>query len=448
MTNEATDRIRTLVDDPQAPLELRTALASKLLDMELDRQRLDLERETSRAQSRLKKWSTPLAIALTGVITISATFAVDYFKADQKADQALTLEQLKRQLDARDAELRSELALQAKENEASIAAEAARRKFEYGLLEREIGKYDNPAQRAQALLFLTEAGLLEGLNTRKLAEWAERSLRKEGVDLDDLQIPDLSPTAGAPETVGDILDGLKARGIDGYRDDFLAGLSLPIPSHPSLGKRRDYGHFSVVMDADRPIARIAAWNTDMSLQQHGLRPRNYFLDPVLGEDEQTSAGVYRNNRLDRGHIVGRRSVTWGPDLGTAQLAGASAFFYPNISPQYDMFNRGLWLEIENTVLQRAVDLGVRITGFAGPVIADSDKIVQGQRVPQKFWMLAVAVDEGGQTRATAFLAPQKEDMARFRRGEPLRPFIVTLDVLETLTGFDFAVPADAQLFID
>jgi hypothetical protein len=157
------------LSDPSLSDELKKFLVEKSIQKETAAWSNQLE-------TRKWRWSTPLAIALTGVITIGANFAVSYWMAQQK--QGLDV--------------------------ASADAEAKRRtisnerEFEYKIVERELGQEKSEGERAQVLLFLVRAGVLNGLNVTELKNMAEAALRKEGKEPSVVGIPSLGLDDNSP----------------------------------------------------------------------------------------------------------------------------------------------------------------------------------------------------------------------------------------------------------
>ncbi|MCU1274239.1 MAG: hypothetical protein JWO48_1670 [Bryobacterales bacterium] len=100
------------------------------------------------------RWSTPLAVALTGVITIAANFGTNYWTASQK----------------------QHLDDQTGDSEARRKTAAAEREFEYRIVERELTQDKPEKARARILLFLVRSGVLTGLNAQELRQMAEDTL--------------------------------------------------------------------------------------------------------------------------------------------------------------------------------------------------------------------------------------------------------------------------------
>jgi endonuclease G len=122
-----------------------------------------------------------------------------------------------------------------------------------------------------------------------------------------------------------------------------------------------------------------------------------------------------NSAFDKGHIVRRDDVAWGATFAEVQAANGDTYHVTNCSPQVAGFNRSNhadnWGALEDLVLKQAK--GQKLTVFAGPVLAASDRRFVGVdetsavkvQIPDEYWKVVVAVDEGG-LRSFAFVLKQ------------------------------------------
>ena len=147
---------------------------------------------------------------------------------------------------------------------------------------------------------------------------------------------------------------------EGYDPDFLAHplpLPAPGPEHAEVASAElRYHHFSVVMHRTRALALLTGVNVDGARLRVPERTGDrWFLDPRLPVSEQTGEAVYRDNPLDRGHLVRRRDPAWGDTDAQAKAANDDTFHYTNAAPQHHLFNAGrtLWVGLEDYVLQNA-----------------------------------------------------------------------------------------------
>jgi len=238
----------------------------------------------------------------------------------------------------------------------------------------------------------------------------------------------------------------------GYDPTFL-GPAVPLPVATQPVRELPSTHFTVLLDPVRRLAAATAVNVDGVTLLDVPRGDDWHLDPRVAADEQAGPELYARNDLDRGHLVRRRDPVWGTP-GEAARANRETFAYPNAAPQASGFNqsRGLWLGLEDHVLEHAQAQRLRVSVLTGPVLAGDDPVYRGIAIPRRFWKVAVwALDAGRHLAAAAFVLDQTPQLhatelaaathAAARAGDPppLGPFrtfqVPVADVAE-LTGLD------------
>ncbi|MFG2288358.1 DNA/RNA non-specific endonuclease [Streptomyces sp. NPDC048595] len=201
----------------------------------------------------------------------------------------------------------------------------------------------------------------------------------------------------------------------GYDENFLGvPVPLPTPSSPDVPSLvLPYTHFTVVLRPDRRMAAATAVCIDgRLLVEHVPRESSWRFDPRLDEHHQTGDEVYRDNSLDKGHLVRRLDPVWG-EATEANKANADTFHYTNAAPQADVFNQGkqLWQGLENFLLDHAATFDRKLTVLTGPVLHDSDPPYRGVQVPLRFWKVVAFVQDGS-LAATAYVLDQSPDLTR------------------------------------
>ncbi|MFC7110487.1 DNA/RNA non-specific endonuclease [Nonomuraea rubra] len=171
----------------------------------------------------------------------------------------------------------------------------------------------------------------------------------------------------------------------------------------------DYHHFSVVMNRQRRLAFFTAVNIDGGTSLRIRRdPDRWIHDPRLPHTEQTGEEVYRDNPLDRGHLVRRLDPAWGASHAVAKSGNDDTFHFTNCSPQHKDFNQNqtTWAGLEDYILENADTRDLKATVFTGPVLAADDDPYRGVLLPRQYWKVVAMVKQNGALSATGYLLSQ------------------------------------------
>ncbi|MGW2786340.1 DNA/RNA non-specific endonuclease [Streptomyces populi] len=218
--------------------------------------------------------------------------------------------------------------------------------------------------------------------------------------------PDLTPDAEVLT-----LESLSNR--TGYNEQFLGpAVPLPRPADPGIETVvLPYTHFSVVFRPDRRLAASTAVMIDGQKLVEVDRTNDWRFDPRLPDAQQAGDPVYKNNPLDKGHLVRRLDPVWGTGSET-KAANSDTFHYTNAAPQMDVFNQGkkLWQGLEDFLLNHAKNFHRKLSVFTGPVLEDTDPPYRGVKVPLRFWKVAAFMQDG-ELAATAYVLDQSPDLS-------------------------------------
>jgi endonuclease G len=171
-----------------------------------------------------------------------------------------------------------------------------------------------------------------------------------------------------------------------------------------------YHHFSVVMNKNRRLAFFTAVNIDGGSSIRVQRETDrWSFDPRLPEEEQTGEEAYRENPLDRGHLVRRLDPAWGGSIDEAKLCNDDTFHFTNCTPQHEDFNQSqsTWAGLEDYILDNADNRDFKASVFTGPILADNDQAFRDIQLPRQFWKVVVMVKEDGGLSATGYLLSQE-----------------------------------------
>src|SRR5699024_7045082 len=86
----------------------------------------------------------------------------------------------------------------------------------------------------------------------------------------------------------------------------------------------NYTHFYIVMSKVRRLAFFTVVNIDGKKLKSKERNDRWRFDPRIEQQYQIGNELYKDNPLDRGHLVRRRDPIWGSDA-TADTANADTF---------------------------------------------------------------------------------------------------------------------------
>ena len=197
---------------------------------------------------------------------------------------------------------------------------------------------------------------------------------------------------------------------DGYKAEFVDAAN-PMPL-PGAGRWRDdlvamkpgmsavgadptelpYTHFSVKLSKSRSLPLFSAVNIDGRRMQRDIdRTDVWRRDPRIDGLFQNLREGYGNAQqglFSRGHMTRREDPNWG-DVNTATRADLDTFHITNVAPQRQGFNAGIWLGLEDYVLDNTDDADMKVSVLTGPILADDDPVYYNIRVPVAFWKVIV-----------------------------------------------------------
>jgi endonuclease G len=191
-----------------------------------------------------------------------------------------------------------------------------------------------------------------------------------------------------------------------------------------------YHHFSVVMNRSRRLAFFTAVNINGGSSIRVKRETDrWSFDPRLPMEEQTGEEAYRDNPLDRGHLVRRLDPAWGVSSEAAKLCNDDTFHFTNCTPQHEDFNQSqsTWAGLEDYILDNADNRDFKASVFTGPILAADDQAFRDIQLPRQFWKVVVMVKGAGSLSATGYLLSQEELI----QGLELVPEEFSYDAYET-----------------
>tara|TARA_B100000925_G_scaffold276511_1_gene243707 strand:- start:360 stop:1268 length:909 start_codon:yes stop_codon:yes gene_type:complete len=152
------------------------------------------------------------------------------------------------------------------------------------------------------------------------------------------------------------------------------------------------------------------------------RKDNFKKDSKVKTGSASNSDYYKSG-FDRGHLAP------AGDMKLNSTMMSESFYMSNISPQRASFNRGGWKKLEDLVRSWASYKTLYVT-VAG-VLNDNNLINIGSNnvtVPSRFYKI---IFDPNQNKVIAFVMPNTKIS-----GE-LSDYVVTVDVIENITGIDF-----------
>jgi len=147
---------------------------------------------------------------------------------------------------------------------------------------------------------------------------------------------------------------------------------------------------------------------------------------------------YQGSGYDRGHLAPAADMCW------SRQAMDESFFYSNMSPQDQGFNRGIWKQLETQVRKWAVD-NQAIYVVTGPILTANLKFIGPNHVsvPRYYYKVLLDFTRPG-LKGIGFILPNASSSLS------LQQFAVPIDSIEQVTGIDFfpALPDDLEMNLE
>ena len=140
---------------------------------------------------------------------------------------------------------------------------------------------------------------------------------------------------------------------------------------------------------------------------------------------------YTQSGYDRGHLA--------PSYAISRLYGRNAqeetFLMTNITPQRPNLNQKAWQRLEQLELDRFASEYETLWVVAGPVFNAKRERLKNSffvEIPDAFYKIYVGEKVGNEPNMWAYLIPRN-----VKGAEKLEKFRTPVDVIESMTGFDF-----------
>lgn len=210
--------------------------------------------------------------------------------------------------------------------------------------------------------------------------------------------------------------------------------------------RRDFVAFTLSFDGDdgderRAVPEWVAYElraTPAELGPAPGRPSRWLTDDDLRTQRiAPDDGSYAGSGYSRGHLCMKSHAHRISDA-----ADRETHTVLNACPQLQSMNAGVWLSLENLTGEWADTFG-QVWIVTGPVflsgcerrwIGDPGEVPVA--VPDAFFKIVVRADDRRE-QVLAFLVPMEGDETHGKQTADVRPYLTSVDIIESLTGLDF-----------
>lgn len=176
-------------------------------------------------------------------------------------------------------------------------------------------------------------------------------------------------------------------------------------------------------------SRTDDFRTDPMIKTGSSEELDYFIKSKTPEGDFTFDGF----GYDRGHLAPSADFRWDEE------ALSESYFYSNMTPQHPDFNRLAWAEVEqyvrDYVIKNEVDLYVVTGPVLHPGLPKQERSKNSISIPEKHFKVVMDLDN---QRGVAFL------MDNSKATKPVENYMVPIDEIERLTGYDFFPALDHQ----
>ena len=209
-------------------------------------------------------------------------------------------------------------------------------------------------------------------------------------------------------------------------------------------------NYSFLYDKTYKAALWVAYATSNSgdfIDNNVSRNDAWAYDPAIDQSWQPNlSGAYSSSNgrsYDRGHQVASN------DRQTTKEQNQQTFYYTNMTPQYSSLNQGQWVELEKKVQGVATvttgnDTLYVVTGplFEGKLESATDKNGASCPAPSGYWkcLMKCTFSSPGVMSAAVGCAYLFDT-----NSSNIAPSVVTIDTIESRTGFDFFVNVPSTL---
>ena len=227
------------------------------------------------------------------------------------------------------------------------------------------------------------------------------------------------------------------RFIEQTQNNKQSELSLEIPLVLKGEKIIHHSGFSFVYSEEHEQAKWIAYVLN-NKELNGIfdRSDNFREDPSVSSGSASNLD-YAKSGYDRGHLAPAADMKW------SEKAMSESFYFSNMSPQLQAFNRGIWKKLEEKVRDWALE-NDSILIVTGPILPSKNAKKHPSIGPNSvtvpaYYYKAILDYKKEKSKSIAFILPNQGSKM------PLHSFMVSIDSLEKLSEIDFFYKLDDKI---
>lgn len=212
---------------------------------------------------------------------------------------------------------------------------------------------------------------------------------------------------------------------------------MEIPALTSEGRIVQHGAYVSSYNTETLIPNWVAYEltAEETGGSHTRDGMEFRMDPDLRGCTQAMREDYSGSGWSKGHLMP------AADAAFSNSTMSETFYFTNICPQNETLNAGDWQYLEKRVRNWANRYG-SVWVVTGPIVGENRYGTIGDRdvvVPDSFFKALLIRKKNGSYSAIAFVMDNDED--RYY----LKDCSMSIDELESLTGFDFFPALDDKI---
>jgi endonuclease G, mitochondrial len=205
--------------------------------------------------------------------------------------------------------------------------------------------------------------------------------------------------------------------------------------HPALKPREEFVQHSFYAFAYIEAYELASW-VAYEIKPADFKPNITFKEKYTEDPKVSTGSASMKDYKDAGYVMGQLAPL--EDMLYNEKAAAETFYFSNVVPMKPAFQKYTWKKMGDLVREWAKDAGTLYV-VTGPVLADSPFPTFGPNmvsVPSRFYKVVLDLKN---ERGIGFVV--KNSMS----SGSLKPFAMSIDKIEEITGIDFFSNLDDEL---